>query len=111
MRKLTYLIAQTIDGYIAGPDNDDPSPWFVLEGDHADPLREEFPDTYPTHVRSMLGMESTPNRHFDTVLQGRCMARLLLTAVRPGLSLVPDDSLPDLSGRDRVVLPVSLSAL
>lgn len=71
MRKLTYLVAQTIDGYIAGPDNDDPSPWFVLEGDHAEPLRDEFPDMHPMHVRPMLGLENTPNKHFDTVLQGR----------------------------------------
>ncbi len=71
MRKLTYLVAQTIDGFIADPGNNDPSPWFVLEGDHAEPLRDEFPDMHPTHVRPMLGMENAPNKHFDTVLEGR----------------------------------------
>ncbi|MEY7971089.1 dihydrofolate reductase family protein [Saccharomonospora xinjiangensis] len=71
MRKLTYLVAQTIDGFITDPGNNDPSSWFVLEGDHVEPLRDEFPDMHPTHVRPLLGMENAPNKHFDTVLEGR----------------------------------------
>ncbi|WP_027942300.1 dihydrofolate reductase family protein [Amycolatopsis taiwanensis] len=70
MRKLTYLVASTIDGYITGPDNGNPD-FFLIEGDHAQPLRDEFPDMHPTHVRPLLGLDGVPNKHFDTVLQGR----------------------------------------
>src|SRR5690625_4457493 len=34
----------------------------------------------PTHLRSLLGLEDTPNRHFDTVLQGRGSYEIGLTA-------------------------------
>lgn len=70
MRKLTYLIASTIDGFITGPANDNPD-FFLIEGDHAEPTREEFPEIMPTHFRPLLGLEDVPNKHFDTVLQGR----------------------------------------
>ena len=43
-----------------------------------------------------------------TVLQGRAMARLLLTIARPELLLQPADGLPDMRGIDHLVLPVEL---
>ncbi|MER5390236.1 dihydrofolate reductase family protein [Saccharopolyspora sp. NPDC002686] len=70
MRKLTYLIASTIDGFITGPDNTAPD-FFLHEGDHAQPTRDEFPEIMPTQLRPLLGLEDAPNKHFDTVLQGR----------------------------------------
>lgn len=70
MRKLTYLIATTLDGVISGPANDNPD-FFLLEGPHAQALRREYPEMHPTHIRAPLGLEDTPNKHFDTVLQGR----------------------------------------
>jgi len=70
MRKLTYLIASTIDGFITGPAGDNPD-FFLIEGDHARPTREEYPEIMPTHFRPLLGLEGAPNKHFDTVLQGR----------------------------------------
>ncbi|NIJ11836.1 dihydrofolate reductase [Saccharomonospora amisosensis] len=70
MRTLTYLVASTIDGYITGPGNTNPD-FLLLDGDHVAPLREEYPEMYPTHARSPLGLDEVPNRHFDTVLQGR----------------------------------------
>ncbi|WP_091675125.1 dihydrofolate reductase family protein [Amycolatopsis marina] len=71
MRKLTYLVASTIDGYIAGPDGSDPSGnIFPLEGDHAQPLMTKFPEMLPVHVREMLGV-APENINFDTVLEGR----------------------------------------
>lgn len=70
MRKLTYLVASTIDGYITGPAGDNPD-FFLLEGDHGDALRAEFPEVLPTHARPLLGLADTPNKRFDTVLQGR----------------------------------------
>jgi len=70
MRKLTYLIASTIDGVITGPSNDNPD-FFLFEGDHGEALRSEYPEVLPTQFRRMLGIADAPNKHFDTVLQGR----------------------------------------
>ncbi|HWV23387.1 MAG TPA: dihydrofolate reductase family protein [Thermomicrobiales bacterium] len=71
MRKLVYLIAMTIDGYISSAPTDNPDFYFV-EGPQASDLLEEFPDMIPTHVRPLIGMApETPNRRFDTVLMGR----------------------------------------
>lgn len=70
MRTLTYLIASTLDGVITGPANDNPD-FFLFEGPHAEPQLREYPEMVPTQLRSLLGLEETPNRHFDTVLQGR----------------------------------------
>lgn len=70
MRKLTYFIATTVDGVITGPDNGNPD-FFVFGGDHGEALQAEYPEVLPTHVREMCGIADAPNRHFDTVLQGR----------------------------------------
>lgn len=70
MRELTYLIASTIDGFITDPGGGNPD-FYVLEGAQVDFLRDEYPETMPTHVRSLLGIADVPNKHFDTVLQGR----------------------------------------
>jgi dihydrofolate reductase len=70
MRKLTYLVASTIDGFITGPANDNPD-FFLWEGDHGEWLRAEYPETMPTHFREICGLAGAPNKHFDTVLQGR----------------------------------------
>ncbi|MCP3804410.1 dihydrofolate reductase family protein [Allokutzneria sp. A3M-2-11 16] len=70
MRKLTYFVATTIDGFISGPNHE--FDFFPMEGDHITAVCEEYPEGVPTHVRPMLGMpEDTPNRRFDTVLMGR----------------------------------------
>ena len=70
MRKLTYLVASTIDGFITDPSNGNPD-FFLHEGDHGEALRSEYPEVLPTHVRGMFGIAEAPNKHFDTVLQGR----------------------------------------
>jgi dihydrofolate reductase len=70
MRKLTYLVAATIDGFITGPANDNPD-FFLHEGDHGDFIRAEYPEIMPTHLRPLIGLADAPNKHFDTVLQGR----------------------------------------
>lgn len=44
----------------------------------------------------------------DTVQQGRAMARMLLSAIRPDRPAPSDGGLPDLRGLDRLVLPVAL---
>ncbi|MEV6232260.1 dihydrofolate reductase family protein [Saccharopolyspora shandongensis] len=69
MRKLTYLIAATIDGFITGPTGK--PDFFLHEGDHGDFIRAEYPEIMPTHIRPLIGLADAPNKRFDTVLQGR----------------------------------------
>lgn len=72
VRQLVYLVAVTLDGFIADPARTDPSgSVFELEGDHTEPLMREYPEMVPYHLRGMLGLTEEPNRHFDTVLEGR----------------------------------------
>lgn len=73
MRKLVYLVASTIDGFIADPSRADPSDSvFLLTGAHAEPLMQEYPEMVPGHVRPLVGMPAdAESRHFDTVLEGR----------------------------------------
>jgi DNA-binding LacI/PurR family transcriptional regulator len=44
----------------------------------------------------------------DPMLQGRAMVRLYLATHRPDIEVAPDDGIPDVSGVDHLVLPVSL---
>jgi dihydrofolate reductase len=68
-RKLTYYIGATIDGYIAGPD--DQVEDFPLDPDLLEAIKEHWPETIPTHVREPLGVADAPNRGFDAVIMGR----------------------------------------
>lgn len=81
MGKLTYFVASTIDGYIAGPQGQ--HEFFPLAGDHIQALIEDYPETLPVHVRKQLGL-TTPPKQFDTVLMGR-------RTYEPALSLGIDD--------------------
>lgn len=68
MRKLTYFVASTVDGYIAGPEGQ--FDFFPFEGDHVTALLEDFPETLPVHLREQLGVPTVQKR-FDTVIMGR----------------------------------------
>lgn len=90
MRKLVYLVASTLDGFIAETSRDDPSGTvFELEGDHALALAEEYPEMLPAHVRAHLGTTDVPHRHFDTVLEGRVSYEM-------GLALGVENAYPHL---------------
>lgn len=72
MRKLVYLVASSIDGFVAAPDRSLPNDgMFDLQGDHLSAFIDEYPEMIPAHVRPMLGMDDVANKHFDTVVEGR----------------------------------------
>lgn len=69
MRKLTYLIATSIDGLIA--DSSGATDMFPLEPKAMADLAADYPESFPAHIRSYFGIPAdAPNRHFDTVLMG-----------------------------------------
>jgi dihydrofolate reductase len=68
MRKLTYFIACTVDGFIAREDGS--FDFFPMTGEHLPHIVVEYPETIPGHLRDALGVRGG-NRHFDTVMMGR----------------------------------------
>lgn len=72
-RTLTYFIAATIEGFIAGPEGDDPTGrdgFWPLTDDYIGFLTKEYPETLPAPAREALGV-TEPGTRFDTVLEGR----------------------------------------
>ncbi|MGM7699049.1 dihydrofolate reductase family protein [Microbacterium sp. A84] len=67
MRELTYYVAVSIDGYIAGPDGEFDR--FLVEGDHMVGIGEKYRGTAPTVLAEKFGfpIDGGP---FDTVLMG-----------------------------------------
>ncbi|WHT17234.1 dihydrofolate reductase family protein [Crossiella sp. CA-258035] len=72
MRKLTYFVAATLDGFIAEVGGGDPTAagHFLMEGDHMEYLFQNYGDTLPYMARDALGIAGELTR-FDTVLEGR----------------------------------------
>lgn len=67
MRELTYFVAVSLDGCIAGPDGEFDA--FPTEGDHIDMILRDYPDTVVGVGLDALGITATGER-FDTVLMG-----------------------------------------
>ncbi|PRP95039.1 hypothetical protein ENSA5_40370 [Enhygromyxa salina] len=67
MPALTYLVATSLDGFIADSDGGFSS--FSVEGDHIAHLIAAYPETLPAHARAALGIDE-PGLHFDTVVMG-----------------------------------------
>lgn len=78
LRKLTYFIACSIDGFIGGPDGDATAMYAFVDEEFLEFLKAEFPEANPTHVRRVIGTDDLPNRRFDTVIQGRASYDLAL---------------------------------
>lgn len=81
-RRLSYFVASSLDGFIAGPDGGDPSSWWPITEDYLDFIRSEFPETLPGPARQALGI-SDPGHRFDTVVEGRRSFELGLAAGIP----------------------------
>lgn len=71
MRKLTYFVGSTIDGFIAGPGDEFEFFFSHVTEDFLPHLTGEYADTLATPARAALGVADTPNTRFDTVLMGR----------------------------------------
>ncbi len=67
MRELTYFVAVSLDGHIAGQGGDISA---FPQGDHIGWLLAEYPDTLPAPFLAAMQKEAN-NAHFDTVLMGR----------------------------------------
>jgi dihydrofolate reductase len=67
MRELTYYVAVSLDGYIAGPGGEFDA--FLAEGDHMEPIWDRYRGTAPTDLAEAVGF-SVDDGPFDTVLMG-----------------------------------------
>ncbi|MCK8434650.1 dihydrofolate reductase [Streptomyces sp. D2-8] len=78
MRKLTYFIACSLDGFIGDPDGDASAMLRFVDEEFLAFLKAEYPETVATHGRRALGIDDLPNKRFDTVIQGRGSYELAL---------------------------------
>ncbi|MFI9820982.1 dihydrofolate reductase family protein [Streptomyces sp. NPDC052013] len=78
MRKLTYFIACSIDGFIGDPSGDASAMYPFVDEEFLEYLKTEYPETIATHGRRALGVDDLPNRRFDTIIQGRASYDLAL---------------------------------
>ncbi|MFJ1615675.1 dihydrofolate reductase family protein [Streptomyces sp. NPDC088251] len=78
MRKLTYFIACSIDGFIGDPSGDASSFHQFVDEEFLEFLKTQYPETVSTEGRKALGFHDAESRRFDTVIQGRASYQLAL---------------------------------
>ncbi|MFD5622839.1 dihydrofolate reductase family protein [Streptomyces yangpuensis] len=71
MRRLTYFIATTVDGFIGAPDGDGDFFYSHLDAEFVEHLKAEYPETIAAQGRAQLGITDAPPKRFDAVLMGR----------------------------------------
>lgn len=71
MRKLTYFVACSIDGFIGDESGDASFMYPFVDEEFIAFLTAEYPETMAAHGRRALGVHDLPPRRFDTVIQGR----------------------------------------
>ncbi|MFJ8015448.1 dihydrofolate reductase family protein [Streptomyces sp. NPDC096339] len=71
MRKLTYFIATSVDGFIGAPDGDGEFFYSHVDPEFIDLLMAEYPETISRLGRDQLGVADAPPARFDAVLMGR----------------------------------------
>lgn len=71
MRKLTYFIATSVDGFIGAPDGDGEFFYSHLDGEFIEFLKTEYPETIAAPGRAHLGIEDAAPKRFDAVIMGR----------------------------------------
>ncbi|GHC47384.1 dihydrofolate reductase family protein [Streptomyces flavofungini] len=84
MRKLTYFVAVSIDGFIGDPTGDANSFMPFVDEEFLGFLKTEYPETVSATGRKILGFgDGVPNEKFDTVIQGRGSYQLGLDEGEP----------------------------
>jgi dihydrofolate reductase len=88
-----------VDGFIAREDGS--FDWALSEGEHFAHLIEKFPETFPVHLRQVLGVSQKAAR-FDTVLMGRKTYEVgvnagIVSPYEPLRQFVVSHSMPDSS--------------
>ncbi|GGT25027.1 dihydrofolate reductase family protein [Streptomyces atratus] len=78
MRKLTYFIACSIDGFIGDPSGDASSMYQFVNEEFLEFLKTQYPETISTEGRKLLGFHGVENQQFDTVIQGRASYQVAL---------------------------------
>ncbi|MFF9397774.1 MULTISPECIES: dihydrofolate reductase family protein [unclassified Streptomyces] len=78
MRKLTYFVACSIDGFIGDPSGDASSMLRFVDEEFLEFLKTRYPETISAEGRRLLGFHDTENQRFDTVIQGRASYQMAL---------------------------------
>lgn len=78
LRKLTYFIACSVDGFIGDPSGEAEFFTRFVDEEYFEFLKTEYPETLPTHGRRALGIDDLENKKFDTIIQGRSSYDLAL---------------------------------
>ncbi|MFI0237421.1 dihydrofolate reductase family protein [Streptomyces sp. NPDC016845] len=71
MRKLSYFIAASVDGFIGDESGDGMMFMSYVDDEFRQFLVEEYPETISSEGRRILGLDGVANKKYDTVLQGR----------------------------------------